>query len=314
MATASFFRTLPQDNDLRQDGADSRKAAEVFQMVPTGGSRRGEISVDGGIVRLQSADQNIVQIAPGPNLPPVQTITFNQPTLSGLFMLIGGPTSGKTVIVAEDQNGRRLDHLAVSVKDEVSVKYHLLRLKDAVRDDAMERSQAETILKNVEQLYLSQTNVRLTKLRSEDLFIQRILSDDKRVLQLDEKFDNKEDIIFGQILANGFPSSDVVFVFTWKIEGGFFISTELDGRCESPVNLPKRAISRNGPTVIYVNTFAPQGKHAFTAAHELGHHFGMSHFASSIISRRPPNYLMEPPARGFKMTQDDINLANRTGT
>lgn len=305
MATASFVRTLPADNDLRQDGADFRIDKESFQMVPAGGSRPGGITVSGGLVNIQSANEDIVKLAAGPDRAVVPRLSFTQP---GTFTLVAGQKAGRTVIVAEDENGKRLDHLAVSVKDEVRVSYNVLRLTDGLNTQAMALTQAEPLLKNVEQLYLSQTNVRLLKKKQAELFIQRNLSDANGVLQLQELFDNKEEIIFKKIMASPFFDADVVCVFAWLIESGNrpFSTTgrKLNARTETALSNLRR-----GPTIIYINSFTGSDKLPFTIAHEFGHHFGLSHFGL-----RPSNFLMDAAANGFKMTQSDINNINPTGT
>lgn len=316
MATAAFFRDAPPDNDLRQDGADFRLGFERFQMVPVRGSRPGQISTL-GLVRIKSGDESIVKISAGRNVPPSRVIEFNQPPplgdvpLSSNFVLFGGQKAGKTFIVAEDERGKPLHEMTVSVKDNITVRYHLLRLKDGLREAQMKMADAEPILKNVEQLYFNQANVQLVKDKSADLFVQRNLSDSGGVLQLDEIFDNKEQIIFEETKKQGFGGVAVVFVITWELAGSNLpLSTtglKLLGRCE-------RAKIRSGPTMIYINSIGKGGpSHSFTAAHELGHHFGMSH--TGLTNPRPPTFLMDAAGTvGFKMTQDDINLANRTGT
>lgn len=306
MATASFFRFPRADNDIGQDGADFRPGEEAFQMVPLEQTRPGFVSVSGGPVRIASADPNIVQISSGATLPTVPVLTFNQ-TSAGGFTLNATNNPGRTFIVAEDEKGKRLAHLAVSVKAQQTVRYHVLRLRDALNNTAMSITETEPILKNVEILYLNQTNVRLLKGKTGEIQIKRVLSDANGVLQLQEVFDNKEDIIFDEVKARNFFDAEVVVVFTWPIEGA-----------DPPRTTGKKLLGRTtpgrfrtGPRMIYINSIGKGGpSHAFTVAHEFGHHFGLEHSGP-----RPQTFLMDKSGTsGFKMTQDDINTVNPSGT
>ncbi|HJQ58002.1 MAG TPA: hypothetical protein VJ890_13920 [Vineibacter sp.] len=318
MADAKFFKQMPVDWDLRQDGADFSGVAGMrypFQMVPAGGTRSCQISVSGGMARVRVGNPQIARIASDPGRPPVDALTFNT---SGSFSIIGG-RAGTTYVIAEEPGGimpARLHLLNVYVKDEVKVRYNLARLSDPVNTTtSMSLAEAEKILTNVEALYLSQTNVRLIKQQMKELHVGRILSDNNNVIQLDVMSNNMEDVIFAEIRSQGLSNADVVFVFTWNIEGSRDLvqttGRPLDGRTETPERFARyRNSSRSGPTVIYINSFGSAGfHHTLTTAHELGHHFGLSHFAP-----RPSNYLMEAGGnRGFKMSWGDINGVNRTG-
>jgi hypothetical protein len=306
----SFFRFSRVDNDLRQDGGDFRQGSEPFQMVPVDGSRPGGIRSVERTIRIASADENIVRIAPGPQLPPVRVISF-QATELGSFTLLGGKSPGNTFIVAEDEKGNRVDLLRVSVKAQVPVRYNIVRLRDAitrkVEDDSMALNDAKVILNQVEQLYLFQANVKLTLVQLSDLFVPRNLSDKNGILQLQEISDNKEKIITDAIKANGFGGVDVVFVFTWMLEGAGIIDTTgegLRGKCfrEKGGAVPSRCYIRTPKTGV---------AHVVVTAHELGHHFGLGH--TGLFTPRPSRFLMGAGAGGFKMTQDDINLVNQTG-
>jgi hypothetical protein len=160
--------------------------------------------------------------------------------------------------------------------------------------------------------YLNETNTKLARIRTDSLVIKRNLSDKNGVLQLDELQDNKEKVIFQEVIKSGFGSGvDIVYVFTWQIEGAIFspvlfTGRSLDGRTE-------RAILRTGPTLIYINSLGTQLTNPVqTAAHETGHHFGLGH------GGQPPFFLMHEGGKaatgGGRMKQGDIDRINPSGT
>jgi hypothetical protein len=132
-------------------------------------------------------------------------------------------------------------------------------------------------------------------------------------LQLDEFLDNKHDVILDEMKKHGLTNGvDFVIVFTWALEGR---NVNIPFSFSPTNGLPLDGkLKKENPSVIYVSSSAFDP--ANTAAHEIGHHFGLSH--TSFLNGRPPLYLMESGGPGssgknFRMTAEDINTVNRTG-
>jgi hypothetical protein len=315
-AVGKFTRQeAPPSQLLGNFGADHGGGRGNYQMVPIGDFRTWSVDIKSGLARAASADRGVAVIASDENSQSFKTLTFNGPgTFTFVIRAGGNGRAGHTAVVLEDENGAFLDDIQVSVKNVKPVRYNIVLLSDAVTPSSMvfSEAQATNVMDQVTTYYLNEANTNLVRNKTHSLAVKRNLSDKNGVLQLDELTDNKEKIIFKEIMNSGFGTSvDVVYVFTWQMEGAKFapiITTglSLDGRTE-------RATLRTGPTLIYINSLGTQlTNQVQTAAHETGHHFGLGH------GGQPPFFLMHEGGKaaigGGRMKQDDIDRVNSSGT
>jgi hypothetical protein len=316
VAVGKFIRKeAPPGLILENFGADHGGGRGNYQMVPIGDFRTWSVDIKNGLARVASADSGVASIAFDENSQSSKTLTFTGPgTFTFVIRSGGNGRAGLTAIVLQDESGNFLDDIQVSVKNVNPVRYNIVLLSDAVTPSSMvfSQGQATDVADKVANYYLNETNTKLVRTRIDSLAIKRNLSDKNGILQLDELKDNKENVIFQEVMKNGFGGGvDIVYVFTWQIEGAIFAPViftglSLDGRTV-------RATLRSGPTLIYINSLGNQATNQVpTAAHETGHHFGLGH------GGQPPFFLMHEGGKaatgGGRMKQGDIDRVNPSGT
>jgi Metallo-peptidase family M12B Reprolysin-like len=323
-ANAKFFRQeVPPSNLLGNFGADHDIGRENYQMIPIGDHRTWSVNIKNGTVRVGSADSGIAAIAVDENGPSARALTFIGPGIFKFAIRSGGNgKSGFTHVVLEDESGNFLDDIHISVKNVRTANYNIVLLSDSATPPSMVFSpeQARSLLDKANEYYLNVTNTLLKRERIESLSIQRNLSDKNGILQLDENKKINESVIFQSVINAGLGGVDIVYVFTWDIQGasefpiiGGLLDTglALDGRTE-------RASERNrkGPTMIYINSSVNDinsaNNQVHTAIHETGHHFGLSHRS------QPAFFVMHEGGKsafaGGRMRQNDIDHVNASGT
>jgi Metallo-peptidase family M12B Reprolysin-like len=322
MATnAKFFRVeAAPRNILSNFGADHGNGRGNYQMIPIGDERTWSVNIKNGTVRVRSADSGIAAIAVDENGTSARALRFIGPGIFKFAIRSGGNgKSGFTDLVLEDESGNFLDNIHISVKNVQTTNYNIVLLSDSVTPPSMVFSpeKARSVLDKAKEYYLNVTNTLLKRERIESLSIQRNLSDKNGVLQLDENKKINESVIFQSVINAGLGGVDIVYVFTWDIQGasefpiiGGLLDTgfALDGRTERA-----SVRNRNGPTMIYINSLGNDDTNqVHTAIHETGHHFGLSHRS------QPAFFVMHEGGKsafaGGRMRQNDIDHVNASGT
>ena len=264
-----------------------------YQMVPVGGSREFRVRVSGK-VQLAVGNSSLVTIGTA-GAPTGSRLTFDSkagPEFSFTIRSIAG--AGRTQIVAARSDGSVVDRLVVSVKTERSVTYNIHRLQDIVRLTSRGFTELQTIMGKVEKYYLEQANIRLTRQRTQTLFIKQDLGD---------PFDDTPDLIKpidNELSAKGFYAATLNLISTWDLKDKF-------------LGMPLQ-----GSTPFLLQTFRPQvvlvkaqqnDEETNTYAHEIGHGLGLQH------QDQPHNFLMNDQGNlGYAMRAIDIDRINTSGT
>lgn len=297
--TAGFGRDdIPAPPSFDHDGADTSPNTPVFyQMVPVGSQRVWGVRISGGRVAIASMDTSVAGLmsaqlplgGPFPNDLPLVFVDFR--TTIHKFRIIG-KKAGSTLIIAFDEQFKELARLIVSVKAEKTVTYNLLRLRDVFREPARDEKSLARIMTNVEKIYLNQTNTRLIRQRSQELFVKADLKD---ALSLEPSRPGKPNApiaIRDRIAELKLDDVDRNVVSTWNID-----------------DEPTRGFTlANGP-VCLAEKQDDEVLETIAIAHELGHSFKLQH-----LFHVTPDILMHDGPNGCKMHGFDIDRINPSGT
>jgi hypothetical protein len=265
-----------------------------------GDDRTWGVRVSGGQVAIACLDTNVAGIAltTFPRGAPVaddQPLVFNDAAETVHEFRIVGKAVGRTEIVAFDPQFRRLASLIISVKAERTVSYGLLRLRDVFRPPAQTEATLVRLMGDVERLYLLQTNTRLIRRRSAELYVKADLGDpistDGPINPNSIPRKTASEAIRDRIAELSLNDVDRNVVCTWDIDDesttGF--TPELGRLClvEAQPNKDLETIA---------------------LAHELGHSFKLDH-----IFHDEPDLLMNDRPNGTRMTGPDIDRVNSSG-
>lgn len=304
-AEAGFGRApLPPPLSVDHDGYDINPKTPSYQMIPVGTNRvwkvrsRGRVAIaalDPGVAGLLPADLP----QPGPfaiDLP----LVFNDARPVERDIRIFGRNVGTTQIVAVDldNNFAMLAFIAITVKSEATFTYNLLRLRDLRRPPVRTQAEIEIVAALVERLYLNQTNTKMIRLDSKEIFVKEDLGDP--IDDPDQSANPGTERLQRAVLrmeSDGLVAkADRHIISTWDVSDkstrGFtpFVSKERFGR------------------ICIVEHLDGHLEEAKNMAHELGHTFQIRHELHSST-----DLLMHDAPVGMRMLGIDIDRINKSG-
>jgi hypothetical protein len=250
------------------DGFD---AGALYQMVPVGQARPMAVITDGrgGKLRVGSPQfaslRNVRSTKPiNGSITPVQT---NLPPDSRTTFEIVGGTSGKTSLVFEDNLGKQITSLALSIKIPFKRTYNYCFVSDIRRSSAFIPSDVPKMFTKIARTFLVQANVVLEE-QTPGGFAVNVTKDLGNPLVLNnDKIRNA--ILDATPLAA--MAADFIVYLCWNIltpgqdvAGLAFAGTQFCF-CED-------------------NGFGSAGLTPLVIAHELGHLMGLDHFNDGLMT------------------------------
>ncbi len=293
--SAEFFRNPIPDTSRDRDGSDTSGGKNnCYQMVPVGGSREFGLRVTGKVqVAVARSGPITISAAGGPAGARLGIDGGQGKDFTIRISSVGG--EGRTQIVAATLDGKPLDRLVVSIKAERPLRYNLHRLQDIVRVSSRSFADLQTMMISVEKYFLSQANIRLSRHRTQTLFIKKDLGD---------PFDDTPtlaELIDRELQSNGFHREHLNLISTWNLGDNVMGGGPVQGSTPFTLQTFRRQMCFAKAQEINeeINTYV----------HEIGHALGLLH------DGQPDNFLMNDKGfSGYAMKAADIDHINPSGS
>lgn len=298
-AEAGFGRDVPAPMSVEHDGYDTDAKSPNYQMIPRGGNRIWSVRTRGQVaVAVVNPSVAQVSLASSPNGAPIkrdQVLVFDDARPTVRDIRITAASVGRTQVVALDvsNNLRELAQIVISVKAESSFTYNLLRLRDLRRPPVRNQADLEIIASLVERVFFKQTNTRMARKDSKEIFVKTDLGDPINIetgasaaaFKLEAEVKKMEDD--GRI-----SRADRHIVSTWDID-----TLRTQGFTPGFGNICMVQCLENGLDEVK------------SMAHELCHSFKVHH-----EYHESDGLLMSAAPTGMRMLGIDIDRINRSGT
>jgi hypothetical protein len=307
MAITAVFRKDPPgllEKD-KHDGFDTRDGFTSYQMVPLNnpsqsrapGSRPFLVRISGGTVQIEAKNATVAEISIA-GFPPSKFQILKSPAQSDLPFTIHAVREGRTTIFALDDNRTILDRMNVSVKTELQLTYNLIRLGDSLRETLRTMDQLRSIMTTVEDVYLTQANVKLIRRNEVEAAQFRIKKDLKDPIDVSvpppiSLRPNLRVLLRQRLGELGLVGEKLNLISSWSLTGidgslgGF--TPDLGTTCICEVK---------GNELIEASSYA----------HEMGHALGLRHETHNL-----QEMMNDKGVNSFRMNQADINALNQSG-
>jgi len=272
-----------------------------YQMVPVGGHSLWSLTFTGK-VRIASKDPAIAAVGNLSAKPlPQNLLTLSSRTETLLnFFIVGGQKPGRTLIVMEDEHGKRLDSIVVAVKGVVVKTFMMFRFSDIRGGTHVEPDEMRSIMRMVKATYRNQANLFLDQ-RSDvqELKLRKGYDD---LIDMEKRrpgpngttVDFNDDVVAELKKLGHFDAADIHIISTPQLVGTGGRTPDL------------------GKVCYIAHTFGTSlVNQATTYAHEIGHTFHLRHephkFDEMMVTGNAEGHV-----DSFKMTAADIDALNPT--